>query len=81
MSDKPTPAQRRALLYAIESGQPVRIKAGASASRMRANLLRAGWIEAMPVLSWPGAARASLEHCQHLGITVDQMAEALDDRD
>lgn len=41
----PTPAQRKALLEAIESGRPVRIKAGASASRMRANLLRAGWLE------------------------------------
>lgn len=45
MSSEPTPAQRRALLEAIESGRPVRIKAGASASRMRANLLRAGWLE------------------------------------
>ena len=45
MSDKPTPAQARALRDAIERGDRVRIRAGASASRMRWNLLSGGWIE------------------------------------
>lgn len=45
MTLKPTPAQRRVLLEAIYTGQPVRPAVGASAHRMRARLLRCGWIE------------------------------------
>jgi hypothetical protein len=43
--EKPTPAQRRVLLEAIETGRPVKLKAGASASRMRRTMLANGWIE------------------------------------
>lgn len=42
---KLTPAQRRVLLEAIETGRPIQLKPGASASRMRSKLLLNGWIE------------------------------------
>lgn len=42
----PTPAQRRALLEAIENGGVVQHRVGASASRLRVNLMLAGWTQA-----------------------------------
>lgn len=35
----------------------------------------------IPGFSAARAIRASLEHCVHLGITADQMAEVMNDRD
>lgn len=45
MSNRPTQAQRRELLAAIANGGKVQHRVGASASRLRAALLRSGWIQ------------------------------------
>lgn len=44
---RPTPAQRRALLEGIDRGGRIQIRVGASASRMRAYLLQAKWSDGL----------------------------------